>query len=384
MTSLYKGSDEYVLAAIERVQTAGSRITDFTGGSGARTLYEGLAAELSLQSAVTEQLRQDSYLATATGDALDRKALDYGVVRKVAVAAVGTVRLTRLVTTGAANVPAGWGTLLTPPATGQQPVAFITTAAAALGIGTAFVVVAAQAVEGGVSGNIAINTKLLPQNPVNGFDTDGGFKAEIAFTGGVDVETDEQLRARVPIEVQGRVKGTPAALLAAALRVPGVESASVILAGETRDAPLSSTVAGGQAEVYYEGAASLLTSVTSEVANAAIAGQGVTVLQATPIDITADLVVFCLAGTDTAALGLSVANTVMTTVNAVGVDAIARASNVVSAVHAIADAISVNVPFTDLRRTFEDPNNTFGDISCGNNAYPVLTLAGTTVLVTTL
>jgi hypothetical protein len=67
----------------------------------------------------------------------------------------------------------------------------------------------------------------------------------------VDAETDDQLRARVPIEVQGRVKGTPAALLAAALRIPGVTSANVLEAGDTRTS--GGTIAAGACEVYYEG-----------------------------------------------------------------------------------------------------------------------------------
>jgi uncharacterized phage protein gp47/JayE len=206
-SSIFKQPEEYLFAAIQRIRDLGSVITDFTAGSGARTLYEGMSAALSQQSAVAEQLRQDSYLVSAVGEALDRKAADFQVARKVAIAAQGTIRLTRASTGTAVTIPAGWSPLLTAPIPGQQPIAFITTADAVFGGADSFKVVAAQAVEGGTDGNVPINTVLLPQNTPTGFDTLTGFKAEIAFSGGVDEESDDALRARVPIEVQGRVKG---------------------------------------------------------------------------------------------------------------------------------------------------------------------------------
>lgn len=382
--SLYLTPDDYLLAAIQRVQDLGSAITDFNSGSGARSLYEGHAAIASLQSAVAEQLRQDSYLATASGDALDRKAADSQVARKTAVAAQGTIRLTRQATGTAISIPAGWSTLLTVPVPGQTPVQFVTTADASFASGDSFKVVAAAAVEGGSSGNVPINTPLLPQNALNGFDTLTGFKAEIAFTGGVDEESDDALRARVPLEVQGRVKGRPESFLAAALRVPGVSSASVLEPGDVRASPGDGgTVAANHVEIYYQGDASLQTQIESEVESARVAGQSVTVLAGTAVSIIADLHVYCYAGTDHAAVASAVQGAIAALVNGVGLDHTGYAAAIVRAVHDVADVVTVNVPFSDLRQSTAS-DGTFGDLICGNVAYPAITSADIAVTVSDL
>lgn len=380
-TSLYKSPEEYLAAAIAKVQAQGSKITDFSIESAARALYEGLAAMLSEHSLVVDQLRSDSYLATAVGAALDRKAGDYQVGRKAAQMASGTIRLTRQATGTAVTIPAGFGDLVTTPAPGLPSIAFRTTENAVFGTADTFKVVAAVAVVGGAAGNIAANTGLLFTTPVAGFAVDGGAKAETTFGGGVDAESDDALRFRVPLEVQARVKGRKESFLAAALRIPGVESAQVLQAGDTK--PDTSTVPGGNVFVYYEGAAGLLAAVQTECSNAAVAGQLVTVVTATAKPVIADLTVFCDAGVDVVALAAAVKAAVLAVVNVVGVGGSGRSSNAIRAVQQIEEVVSQTIPWTDLRfATATD--NTFGDLVAPVGSYPTLALVDVAVTVSVL
>jgi hypothetical protein len=56
----------------------------------------------------------------------------------------------------------------------------------------------------------------------------------------------------------------------------------------------------------------------------------------------------------------------------------------VRAVHDVAGVVTVNVPFTDLRKSTDDRQHLRRHLACGNVAYPSLTDANTTVTVTDL
>ncbi len=344
-------------------------------------MTEAFAAGLSEQSSVADQLREDSYLATARGDALDRKALDSGVPRKAAVAALGSIRMTRQSTGTAITIPAGWGQLQTVPTPGQQPVAVRTTQDAVFSATDLFLVVPAVAVQGGVDGNIAAATKLLPTNPVSGFQTDGGFQVEVGFTNGVDKESDDELRRRVPIEVQGRVAGRAAAFKAAALRVAGVTSAAVLRAGDTRSN--GTTVPIGSVEVYFKGAASLLPEVTAEANEAAVLNQTVTVARASAERLIVNVTVFCQDGVDTTVLTAAVKEAARSVVNNTGIGETVYSSDVVGAISAVLDVVSVTVPFADLRKA-TSAAGTFGNVTVGANHYADLADADMTVAVVVL
>lgn len=376
-----KTPDEYIVAAIQRIQDSGSRLTDFNIGSATRTFIEGPAAVVSAHSLVIEQLRKDSYLATASGDALDLKAADYQVTRKAAQPATGAVTLERQQGGAAITIPAGWGDLATVPLPGQPSVSFQTTEDAVFDTDDLTITVPAIAVVGGQAGNIASGTKLLPTSPVNGFATDGGFHAASAFIGGVDEEADEALRARVPLEVAGRVKGRLESFLAGALRVPGVESAQVARAGETSKA--GPAVAAGSVEVYYEGTVDLFGQVSSEVVGAAVANQAVTAFQADPEPITAALTGFYVPGTDTALLAQAIKDAIKTIVNAGIVGGTVHASACVEAVQAVDGLVSQNIPWADLRKTSAAPG-TFADLVMTAGKYPVIDDASITVTLTEL
>lgn len=376
--TLYRSIEDYTTDQIARIQLNGAPITDFTFGGAGRTLLESVGTVLSKQSLVLDQLQRDVFVATATGDFLDRRAADFQVLRKSAVAATGTIRATRQATNGALSIPAGWGALQTKPVTGQTSVSFVTTGTLDFADTVATADAPAQCVVGGAIGNLADQTQLLAVNPINGIQTDGGFKAQGAFAGGVDVETDDQLRVRIPIEVQGRVGGTDLAFLAAALRVPGVLSGKVLRAGDARFD--TSVVSPGNVEVYYEGTGGLLSQVTSEAATAARTNQQVSAFQAATVNALADVVVFALTGTDTGLLTANAKAALKATVENTGVGEKARYSIAIQGLHAIPEVVSVGIPFNDFRKA-SDPDNTVGDIDPGSNRVLALPDGNITVAV---
>lgn len=373
---------------ITQLQQSGSKISDFSTGSGARSIFEAAAIVWSSNSSTADQLQRDAYLDTATGDALDALGLNnWMVARKPSVQAAGEITITRQSTSGALTIPAGWGQLATSPSVpGQLGVAVVTTQDADFATGVATAAVTAQAVLGGASGDLTVSTLLTPMSPINTVDSQTGYEVTTAFTGGVDAETDDAYRARIPVAVQGRVLGRDTSFLAAALSVPGVLSANVLGPGATRGD--STTVGTGIIEVYFQGSTGLLTAVTSAVDNAATFGQTPSAFAAVSltgargaqvVDVT--VTVYCQPGTDPTALAAAVQAALVAYVNATGVGNNVDYSGVVEAVLAVPGVVSVGLPLTKLCIS---GGSGAADITINGDAYASLITSNVNVTVNTL
>lgn len=378
MASIYQAPEDYIELLIASIQAGGSKLTDFHVGGATRSFFEAQAVGLSAHSLILDQMRRDMHLATAAGEALDARGNDLQVARKAGVVATGTVTISRPAAGAAVTIPAGWAQLLTQPAPGQTPIAFQTTEDAVFAGGDTSKTVAAVALTVGAIGNIASGTVLYPNQPVSGFQTDGGFAAGSTFAAGVDVESDDAYRKRIPIEVQGRVNGTDVALEAGALSVPGVSSANVLVAGATR--ANGSTVPAGSVEVYYQGSSGLLTAVQSAAGLKSTSNQNVTAFTAAIQRLVVNCTVFAKTGTDTAALAAAVAAAIQAIVNATGVGNTVYLSSVVQAIDALTGVIGVTVPFTDFRK-FTDGAGSSSSITPSPDLYADLQLADCTVAV---
>ena len=149
----------------------------------------------------------------AAGEFLDGWLATYGMARKPATAATGTVA-----GTGVNGTVLASGTLLQ-TALGAQ---FRTTAAATVASG----VVAAPVVAlvEGTAGNLATGAALQLVSPAVGIDS--GFTAAAGLAGGANLETDDQavlrLQQRLSFEPMG---GSPADYARWALQVPGITRA---------------------------------------------------------------------------------------------------------------------------------------------------------------
>lgn len=370
---------------IAELGATNSPITDFSEGSAGRTLLEAFSIVVSNQSKVADQLQLDSFLETATEEALDAQGSNQQVTRLPAVQAAGVVTITRESPSGALVIPAGWSQLTVPPSVpGTEGVAVLTLEAAEFAEGVTSIAVPAQAVLGGTAGNLSAGTFLTPLVPVNTVNSSTGIKVTTAFTGGVNVETDAAYRKRIPITVQGRVKGTDAAFLAGALGVPGVLSANVLKAGELRGD--GSSVPGGSVETYYQGSAALLSQVEKAVEQAATINQKASGFASISLSaprglqrVVFEATVFYAPGVNGTLLAGTVSTLAQEFVEAVGVGNTLYMSELIEAIHTIPEVVSIKIPLTKLALF---GNTGAADITVAGDSYVHLA-AGDCVITTT-
>lgn len=375
VTSVYIPVPTAMGIMIANAQAEQSPLTDFSEGSATRTIFESVAIVVSSQSQIADQLQLDSFLETATEEALDAQGSNWQVPRLPAVQATGIVSITRQSSTGALVIPAGWGQLTVPPSTpGAEGVAVLTTQDANFAEGTTTVTVAAQAVLGGTSGNLTSGTILTPINAISGVDSSAGFKVSTTFTGGVNVETDEKYRARIPKVVQGRVKGRKVSFEAAALSVPGVLSAGVLRAGTIRSN--STEVQPGNVEIVYQGSLSLLSAVKAACEEAATLNQKVTVVAGISLTsprgqqrVVFEATVFYAPGVNPTPLQAEVETLAEGFVEKVGVGNTLYVSELIEAIHALPEVVSMTIPFTKLALYGESGA---GNLVMGPDQYPNL------------
>jgi uncharacterized phage protein gp47/JayE len=293
-------------------------------------------------------------LETATEEALDAQGSNWLVSRLPAVAATGTIAITRESSSGALVIPAGWGQLTVPPAApGVEGVAVITLENAEMAEGTTTVTVTAQAVQGGTAGNLSTKTKLTPISPIIGVNSQEGYEVGTAFTGGVNQETDEAYRKRIPLVVQGRVKGTTVAYEAAVLSVPGVESVGVLKAGTVRSS--LTEVPAGDVEVVYQGGAGLLMAVESAVEGASTLNQHTITNAAISLTeprglqrIRFSATIYYAPGINSTTLKTEVESTAIEYINKTGLGNTLYLSGLVEAIHQLPNVTSIGLPLTRL------------------------------------
>lgn len=170
---------------------------------------------LSMLWGVAEKVYYSAYVNTAEGSSLDRLGPYVGVSRTLAQAATGTVKLTG---TPGYTVPAGFlvGT--------EADIYFETSAGVTLdssGQGT----VSVEAVEAGLSGNVAAGEISVIVNPIP--DVTAVTNAA-ATSGGREKQTDPEFRDMFELSVAGGGAATSDAIRGAILRVTGVRAAAVI------------------------------------------------------------------------------------------------------------------------------------------------------------
>lgn len=163
-----------------------------------------------------EWISRQVIIDTADGDILERHASIWGVERKAASPAVGNITVTG---TNGAIIPADSALARSD---GAQ---YTTDAEATISGGTA--TIAVTAVEGGQAGNAAAASSLSFDTPIAGVSTSATVDAG-GLTGGADIETDDDLRARLLARIQAPPHGgAQHDYVAWALEVAGVTRAWV-------------------------------------------------------------------------------------------------------------------------------------------------------------
>jgi uncharacterized phage protein gp47/JayE len=194
------------------------------------------------------------FVAFAWGTYLDYHGETLGLTRKAATLASGSVTFTG---TNGTVVPAGT-TVSTQAATADgEPLAFTTDASVTVASGTA--TVSATAVELGAASNVLVGQVVQVATEVSGIT---GVTNLAPFTGGTDVETDEDFRSRLLLEygtTQGG--GTLADYEKWALSVSGVSYVTV----EPTTMP-DGTTAGGYVRLTVAGPSRQPVSEATRVA----------------------------------------------------------------------------------------------------------------------
>ena len=172
------------------------------------------AQEIEMLGFELDAILENGFMDTAQAEYVDRRAAEVGLTRKPAVEATGAVTITGEVDT---PIPSGYEVY-------SEDATFVTVGDFEIGAdGT--VVANVQGVDAGSLGNI--NT-----GEIIGFaDLDGvtGATNAAPFSGGVDEESDEDLKARYNLKVQKpAVSGSAYHYQAWALEIAGIGGARVI------------------------------------------------------------------------------------------------------------------------------------------------------------
>jgi len=205
-----------VAAAAAAVQGSAKQLIDLTVGSTLRALLEASASVGLWMQWLILQVLQMTRAATSTGADLDSWVADFGLTRLPAVAATGSVTFSRFTPGGTALVPLG-----TQVKTADALLAFEVTQDTAnaawnatlngylIPAAQASVTVPVAATVAGSSGNVQASTVTLISAAISGVDT---VTNALAFSNGIDAETDAALRARFQNFINTRSQATAAAV----------------------------------------------------------------------------------------------------------------------------------------------------------------------------
>lgn len=196
----------------------GTRISDMNPGSVIRTLLEVAAVKFDESHYMAEQVLKLFFAASTTGEYLDRRVVERGLIRFPGSKSTGYILAAR-------STPAPFSQLIpqgTIWETEDQSVQVKTTEEATLLEGTSSVSIPVTAVSAGLAGNLQIGIPLKQVGvAVNLIEITT--VAEPGLTGGADRETDAELRQRyLTILRSPGTSGNKADYIKWALEVPGV------------------------------------------------------------------------------------------------------------------------------------------------------------------
>lgn len=182
-----------------------------------------LSSELYTSFVASEFIKRQMFVQTATGEYLDKHATARGLERKEAQKAKGEVTF-KLLEPMDTDIVIEKGTVVA--TAGPDAKTFETDTDVTLQAGSTSVAVTATAINGGADHNVLSNTICVMVTPPLYVNSVYNQKA---FKGGVDAETDEELRERVLYSYRDISNGTNAVYYKRlAQSVPGVYSASVV------------------------------------------------------------------------------------------------------------------------------------------------------------
>ena len=219
------------------VQSAAAGLIDLTVGSVLRAVIEANAALALWMQWLILQLLGATRAATSEGGDLDTWVADFGVARLPGAPAAGNVLFSRTTPGRAALIPAGSLVRTDGPA---STVTFTVVADPAhpawvdgayhVAATAVAVLLPVAAVTPGATGNVQPGAISLLASPLAGIDSVAN---PLPLAGGLDAETDADLRARFANFLDSRVRATPAAI---AYAIASVRQGLRFALDENRDA----------------------------------------------------------------------------------------------------------------------------------------------------
>lgn len=240
------------------LQSLAPELTDFNTGSILNSIMDAPSAEMEQLWNALVVAFSAAYVATAEGDDLDNKVADFGLTRNPATSATGYVTFGRATAFNQDfTIPAGT-IVQTPSTTTVAGIQFETTELVVLPANQLNVSsVPIRALVAGSSGDVSANGITTLSTPPAGIET---VTNPVATAGGTDEESDEDLRARVPLYLSSLARGTADSIEAAALSVTGVSSVSV-----SENVPTPGNVQVYVADSSGQATAALITAVIAKV-----------------------------------------------------------------------------------------------------------------------
>lgn len=182
-----------------------------------------LAGEIFSFNTYLEWVKNQIFPQTATGKSLDYHGEIRGIVRKTSAKSKGLLAFS-LDEALETSVDIPQGTICS--TSGNNPIRFVTVAAAKINAGSTQTYVVAEAVSSGSSGNVAPRTvNKMVTLPVNSLNVNNSGE----FTGGLDEESDDEYRQRILDSYKEISNGTNFAYYkSVAKSVNGVYSVGVV------------------------------------------------------------------------------------------------------------------------------------------------------------
>ena len=257
---MFKQFSDILGNLFDAITSSGGKLTDFNIGSTLRTILEAVAAIIEEVWFNLELFVNMFFIETSEDGWLDKRLNDFELYRKLGAVATGSIIVSR-------STPSPVGILI--PAGSlfvtDQSVNITTTADATMIAGTSNVEIQVVAVDVGISANLPQNTPLKQAGmAITGIET----VAISHMGGGIDTETDDELKARVTPYFQSLGRSTKGAITFAALSVQGVKVTTVI---ENSPSP-------GWFKVYIDdGTGGASSALISAVSNAVDLYRGFTI-----------------------------------------------------------------------------------------------------------
>jgi uncharacterized phage protein gp47/JayE len=272
--------NEIVNRMINKMSTTTS-VSDYTPGSNIRTIFETVSIFVEYLQFLVEQTYRSFYIDTATSDDLDQRVQDFGMLRKGTAFSTGIIKLMRETpATSTFYVSQGSQFATQPDVFGKtitfeldNDITFVSGALEASGYITCLT--------SGIEGNVSSGTITNITSSVPGIDS---VINPFAFVDGATSETDEQLRKRVPVFLNGLKRANEDAIKSAVYQVGGITLVKTV---ENNPLP-------GYITVYVSTESGLLSqsqidSVTLAAENAAAFGIKVAIVTPSVEYITIEL-----------------------------------------------------------------------------------------------